>query len=192
MFEAAVDDEVVLRLLEPRHARALFNLIDRNREHLGYWFPWVEQTKAAADSEAFIREGLEGFAKDDGFQTGIWLNGELVGVIGLQSVLKRFKSTEIYYWLGAEYEGRGIMTKACCYLCSYLFRELNLNRIEIRCSEPNKRSRAIPERLGFTQEGKLRRMGYTKEGLVDYLIYGLLADEWPGSNSLTPRAKMTS
>ena len=28
------------------------------------------------------------------------------------------------------------------------------------------------------QEGKLRQMGYTREGLVDYLVYGLLVDEW--------------
>lgn len=70
------------------------------------------------------------------------------------------------------------MTKACCCLCDYLFSKLNLNRIEIRCAETNTKSRAIPGRLGFTQEGKLRQMGYTRAGLVDYVIYGLLADEW--------------
>ena len=178
MFESVVEEGLVLRLLEPRHADALFSLVDRNRDHLGSWFPWAELTKTCADSEAFIRESLEQFAREDGFQMGIWLNGDLVGVTGLQYIVHQFRATEIYYWLGAEYEGRGVMTKACRYLCGYLFTELELNRLEIRCAETNIKSRKIPERLGFTLEGKLRQLGYTQNGLVDYLIYGLLADEW--------------
>lgn len=182
MFEAVVDEDegLVLRLLEPRHAEALFGLIDRNRDSLGYWFPWVEGTKTVADSRAFIRLQLEKFVKDNGFQLGIWLNGELTGTIGLNYILSQFRCAEIGYWLGSEYEGRGVMTKACRYLCGYLFDELNLNRVEIRCAETNAKSRAIPERLSFTLEGKLRQMGYTRDGLVDYFIYSLLADDWHG------------
>jgi len=132
----------------------------------------------------FIRAQLEKFAKGNGFQLGIWLNGELIGSIGLNYILSQFRCTEIGYWLGAEYEGRGVMTKACRYLCGYLFDELNLNRIEIPCAETNVKSRAIPKRLGFSQEGKLRQMGYTQNGLVDYVIYGLLADEWRGLSTV--------
>ena len=178
MFAAEIDEELVLRLLEPRHARALYSLINNNRDHLGYWFPWVEQTKTVEDSKTFIRESLEQFAKENGFQLGIWLGDDLVGVMGLQYIVHQFYVTEVYYWLGAEFEGRGLMTKACRYLCGYLFEELGLNRIEIRYAETNAKSRAIPERLGFIQEGKLRQMGYTQAGLVDYLVYGLLAGEW--------------
>lgn len=178
MFEANVEEGLALRLLEPRHAQLLFDLIDRNREHLGAWFPWVEQTRTVDDSKGFIRESLERYARDDGFQLGIWLSGELVGVVGLQGISHPLRSTELYYWLGAAYEGRGVMTKACRYLCAYLFGELNLNRVEIRCSETNAKSRALPERLGFMLEGKLRQLGYTRDGLVDYLVYGALADEW--------------
>ncbi len=177
MFEAVVEEGLVLRLLESRHAVALFNLTDRNRDHLDPWFPWVEATKTVADSEAFIRSQLERFVRDDGFQLGIWLNGKLAGVIGLNYIMKEFCCTEIGYWLGAEFEGRGVMTKACRKLRDYLFTELGLNRIEIKCAETNVKSRAIPERLGFTLEGKLRQMGYTQAGLVDYLVYSLLADD---------------
>ncbi len=59
MFSAPVDEGLELRLLEPRHAETLFNLIDENREHLGYWFPWVEATKTVENSKKFIRSGLE-------------------------------------------------------------------------------------------------------------------------------------
>lgn len=178
MFEATVEEGLVLRLLEPRHAQALFGLIDRNRDHLSRWFSWVEQTKTAEDSRTFIGAQLQSFAQGNSFDLGIWLEGKLVGSIGFHYVSHEFRCTEIGYWLSEERRGRGVMTKACRYLCGYLFHELGLNRIEIRCAETNTKSRAIPERLGFTLEGKLRQMGYTREGLVDHVVYGLLADEW--------------
>ena len=178
MFRAAVEDGLVLRLLEPRHAGALFGLIDRNRDSLGHWFPWVEMAKTVSDSETFIRESLSAFATEGVFQLGIWLNDELAGIVGLQSISQFFHSTELYYWLGAEYRGCGIMTKACRHLCSYLFDELELNRVEIRCAETNLKSRAVPERLGFTLEGTLREMGYTRDGWVAQLVYSLLKREW--------------
>ena len=178
MFEAEVDEGLILRIFEPRHAQMLFDLVDRNREHLGTWLTFVERTQTVKDIETYIHNSLEKFAKGNGFQLGIWSGGELAGVVGLNYIIQEFRCTEIGYWLGAEYGGQGIVTKACRHLCGYLFTELNLNRIEIRCSETNAKSRAIPERLGFTLEGKLRQMGYTQAGLVDYLVYGLLADEW--------------
>jgi ribosomal-protein-serine acetyltransferase len=156
MFEATVEAGLVLRLLEPRHAEALFDLIDRNRDSLGYWFPWVEGTKTVADSRAFIRSQLQSFAQGDGFQLGIWLEGEYIGNIGFGYISQEFRCAEVGCWLAAEYRGRGVMTRTCRYFCGYLFDELELNRIEIRCAETNLKSRAIPERLGFTLEGKLR------------------------------------
>ena len=178
MFSAQVEEGLELRLLEPRHAEALFNLVDRNREHLSYWLPFVERTRAVEDTEAYLQKKLEQFAKGNGFQVGVWHSGELAGLVQLHYISSRFRNTEMGYWLGADYEGRGIATKACRHVITYLFEERNLNRINIRCSEKNLRSRKIPERLGFTLEGRLRQMGYTKDGLTDYLVYGLLKDEW--------------
>jgi ribosomal-protein-serine acetyltransferase len=48
----------------------------------------------------------------------------------------------------------------------------------IRAGVDNARSRAIPERLGFTQEGVLREEGRGVEGFHDLVVYGLLEDEW--------------
>ena len=178
MFEAVVEEGLVLRLLEPRHAKALFELIDRNRDSLDYWFPWVEGTKAVADSETFIRESLSEFAKRGVLQLGIWLEGNYVGNIGFWYVSQELRCAAVGYWLAVEHRGQGVMTKACRHLCSYLFDELRLNRIEIRCAETNLKSRAVPERLGFTLEGTLREMGYTRDGSVAQLVYSVLEREW--------------
>ena len=48
------------------------------------------------------------------------------------------------------------MTRCTKALIQYVYEEYDINRIEIRMSTKNKKSRAIPIRLGFTQEGILR------------------------------------
>lgn len=177
MFEAVVEEGLVLRLLEPRHAEAIFRLMDRNRDSLGEWFPWVDTTKTVADSEAFIRFQLRSFAEGEGAQFGIWLKDEYIGTTGF-SYSQESRCAEVGYWLGADYRGRGVATKVSRYLCVYLFDQLGLNRIEIRCAETNLKSRAVPERLGFTLEGTLREMGYTRDGWVGQRVYSLLKREW--------------
>ena len=47
------------------------------------------------------------------------------------------------------------MTACTKVLIRYVFEEFDINRVEIQMSTRNPK-RAIPERLGFTQEGVLR------------------------------------
>ena len=49
----------------------------------------------------------ERFAKEDGFNAGIWLSGRLVGGVGYHYVNRDNRKTEIGYWLAASGRGRG-------------------------------------------------------------------------------------
>jgi len=49
MFSTPIRDGFELRLLEERHADEMFATIDRNREYLRQWLPWVDATKSADD-----------------------------------------------------------------------------------------------------------------------------------------------
>lgn len=183
MFAIKVDNEIELGLLEERHAQALFDLTERNREHIGEWLPWVEDVKSAEDTRSFIKGALKQFSENDGFQAGIFYKGELAGCIGYHQFAWATRRTEIGYWLGQDFTGKGIMTRAVRRLVEYAFGELGLNRVEIRCAPGNLKSRAIPERLGFTQEGILRKVGLIHDRIIDDLVvYGLLADEWSKQN----------
>jgi ribosomal-protein-serine acetyltransferase len=77
-----------------------------------------------------------------------------------------------------EFEGKGLVTKTCRALIDYAFNELGLNRMIISCATENQKSRAVPERLGFTQEGILRQSEWLRDHFVDMVVYGLLASEW--------------
>lgn len=70
------------------------------------------------------------------------------------------------------------MTRAVKALTHYAFHELNLNRVDIRAAVENKKSRSIPERLGFVNEGRLRQAEWLYDRYVDCIIYGMLAEDW--------------
>lgn len=178
MFALKVDDDLELRLLERRHAHVLFTLTTENRDHLRPYLPWVPKMTLIEQTEGFIDRALEQFARHDGFQAGIFLHNELVGMVGLHYVRWDTERTEIGYWLAEGAQGQGVATRVVQAVCSYCFTELKLGRVEIRCAEENTRSRLIPERLGFTQEGVLRRMDRLEQGWCNWVVYGLLRDEW--------------
>jgi ribosomal-protein-serine acetyltransferase len=82
------------------------------------------------------------------------------------------------YSLGAEHQGRGIVTACMRVLIHYTFDELKLNRVELRCAAENLKSRAVAERLGFTREGELRESWLIHGSFVGKVVYGMLASEW--------------
>jgi ribosomal-protein-serine acetyltransferase len=178
MFTLTIRDDLELCLLEQRHAEELFALVDENREYLREWLPWVDNNKSAVDTQAFIRSSLEQFASNGSFSGGILYQGKLAGCLGFHSINWSNRATSIGYWLGASFQGNGLMTEACRGLVKYAFNELNLNRVRIRCATANKKSRAIPERLGFKQEGTIRQAEWLYDHYVDLVVYGILASEW--------------
>ena len=160
------------------HVEEVYSVTDANREHLRVWLPWVDGVKSADDTRAFIRKALEQFARDDGFHAGVWEDGKYVGGVGFHWINRNNGFTEIGYWLARSAEGRGIMTAACRSMINHAFSIWKLNKVEIRCAGGNHRSRAVPKRLGFTEEGTLRQINKIGSTYHDIVVYGMLAGEW--------------
>ncbi len=176
MFAHRVARGTTLEMLEPRHADELFALVDRNRERLRKWLPWVDGTKSADDTLKFIRESLRRHAETGEVVAGIWHRGKLAGTIGLH--IRGEARAMIGYWLGAEFEGKGIMTLACRAMLAHAFRDLGVERVEIFAEPRNARSRAVPQRLGFKREGTLRHVARLNDRFIDHVAYSLLRGEW--------------
>jgi len=178
MFIQDVDEKISMRMLAIRDAEALFQLTDHSRDHLREWLPWVDETKTIDDSRSFIKNSFQIYAERSGLTAGIFYKGNLAGIAGFNSFDWKNKIRYIGYWLATTYQGHGIMTRAVRALTDYAFHELQLNRVDIRAAYENKRSRAIPERLGFTEEGHLRQTEWLYDHYVDHVIYGMLANDW--------------
>ena len=178
MFCIQVDEDLSLGLFEKRHAEELADLIDSSRSYLREWLPWIDFSKTTEDSEQFIQRSLEQFARNDGFQLAIHYKGKIAGIIGLHAINWSNRSTSIGYWLGEDFQGNGLMTKATAAVVRYCFEKLELHRIEIRATTGNTKSRAIPERLGFQKEGCIREGEWLYDHFVDHYVYGLLRKDY--------------
>ena len=178
MFSQRIDEDTDLRLIEPRHAEQLNALIERNLAHIKEWSAWLKDDRSIEDTRSFIRRNLTQFAENKGFGVAIWYRGEMAGQIEYNYIDPANRKTEIGYWLGASFQGKGLVTKSCRVLIDHALSELGLNRVEMHCGVENKRSRKIPERLGFREEGVVRQAGWRHDRFVDFVIYGMLAREW--------------
>lgn len=178
-----ISDTSHLRLLDEADAQELHALIEANRARLARWLPWAA-AQTFEDTLGFIRKTEEQLAGNDGFQTAIVCEGDIVGVVGYVGVDWSNRSTSLGYWLGEEYQGKGTMTEAVRALVDHALSVWELNRVEIRAAAENRRSRVIPERLGFRQEGTLREAELVDGRYLDSVVYSTLAADWRATGSL--------
>lgn len=176
--EFRISSSHVVSLPSVDDASELFELQDQNRARLRAWLPWLDQSQGPADTARMILKGLDQYSRNQGFHAVIRVDGRLAGVVGFHAVDWVHRATSIGYWLGQEFEGRGLMTRSCSALLDHAFRVWNLNRVVIRCATENRRSRAIPERLGFQVEGTRREAEWLYDHFVDLVEYSLLRSEW--------------
>ena len=174
----AVDDGVELRPLRLEDAEPLYYLVDANRARLAEWLPWVGGMQSAVDEAAFIRATHEQLGTGTGLSCVLAVDRAIAGTIGC-SINPANRSAEIGYWIASSFEGRGLVTRAARALTTFLVTDLGLHRVAIRAVTANARSRAIPERLGFTHEGTQRHAEILNGDFFDLEVYSMLAPEWP-------------
>lgn len=139
---------------------------------------WATEDYSIEDAETFIETSLKEFAETELPNLFIFENEELIGNVGCVRPNLPSKSVEIGYWLDKDQTGKGIMTRSCKILLDYLFKDLELNRVVLRCEPQNEKSAAIAERLGFIREGVAREVERKQDGFADLIVYSMLKKEW--------------
>ena len=181
-----IDKDLILKTLEDADAPELFALVDRNRAYLRQWLPWLDSNTSVNNTLDFIKNVQLQENNGLGFQTGIWFRGKIAGVIGFHPIDWMNRVVEIGYWLGAEYQGHGLVTRACRQLVAYAFDDFQLRRVQIRCAKGNRKSCAIIERLGFVLEGIARSAELLYGRSVDLYVYGMTDVEWKALQTHQP------
>lgn len=120
----------------------------------------------AASGDVFYLEAKEG--------------GALIGAIYLEQDSLRYgvRALGTSYYLGERYAGQGYMTEALCEVMRYVFEERNADVLSARVFRGNEASTRLLVRLGFVNEGCLRRcvMGYG--GVIyDDLVFSVLKED---------------
>ena len=176
-MEWQLDAHTTLQQLSDAHAEAMFAAIDGHRSYLRKWLPWVDGTKTILDTRQFIAFTEKQFAVSGILNMAILYKGQFAGTVGTHALDRENRSTSIGYWLAEDFQGHGLMTRSVARLVDYLFDAVKLHRVEIRAAVENRASRAIPERLGFTQEGIARESEWLYDHFVNHAVYALLEGE---------------
>lgn len=169
-----VNKNIRLETVKLSMAPVIFETINRDREYLGKWLPFVEFTRQISDTENFLQSivNQQEIKKDEVFS--IWYNGDFAGLIGFKDTDWINHKTEIGYWIGEKMQGMGIVTACVHKLIRYAFQKLKLNRVQIKVAVGNHKSSAIPKRLGFQFEGTERAGELHQYKYLDLEIYSFL------------------
>ncbi len=178
MMEFTIRDTITMQTLRPEDASNVFAVIDQNRNYLRQWLPWVDETDSPVVTENVIASWEKEWENGSGLVLGIFQGNRYIGTIGLHDMKGSNNSAMIGYWLAQSEQGGGIMTACVRTLVDYAFDSLSVNRIYIYCADANKKSRAIPERLGFMLEGMLQDGECLYGQYYDLAVYGMVRRHW--------------
>ncbi len=153
--ELDIEPGLHLVQVQPDHADSMFEYVDYPREYTGKWFPWVERTKSAEDSLAYINLMLASRNEGSEYGYGIELQGKLVGHASLRHLTTGEEEPEIGYWIASDVSGRGIMTKVADRLTKFGLDTLGLDHIIIRARPDNIASNRVAEKAGYKFRGNV-------------------------------------
>ena len=172
-----IDEQIRIELIEEKHAEAIFKMVDENRNYLRKWLAFVDHMQSVDFAKNFVKGTMSRNKDGQEFAFVIFEHDMMIGRIGVYKIDLYNSIGEIGYWIVENAQGKGIITKCCKVLMNFCFDELNLNRIEIKCSTENARSKAIPEKLHFKKEGIIRQGEQLYQHYNDLYLFSLLKSD---------------
>jgi len=154
---------------------------DLARINEGIWDPDVTEHMSIAWPEAVAqtRQFWERIrASDSNLLLAIeTMAGEFVGSVGLHGIDPRSRQAELGIWIARAHWDNGYGTDAVRVASRFGFREMNLQRLYLHVFDTNPRGIRAYEKVGFKEEGRLRRGQFMGGRYVDVILMGLLAED---------------
>ncbi len=179
MEHIRVNNYIRLEKVNLSMAPVIFSTMDKDRDYLRTWLPFVDQTIEVSDTEKFLNRIISDNENKKNEIFSIWYNEEFAGLIGFNEIDWLNRKTEIGYWLAKKMQGKGIVTACVRKLIQYGYQKLKLNRIQIKVAIGNTKSSAIPKRLGFVLEGVERSGELHHNKYFDLEVYSRLKNDIP-------------
>ena len=174
-----------LQPLRRRDAAEWSRLRLDNEDWLRPWEPSAPQAWTLRHSPASYRAMRRVLAQRARLGTSlpfaIRVEGRLAGQVTLDNIVRgALRSGYLGYWIDRSVAGRGLGSLAVALVCDHAFGAVGLHRVEADIRPENGPSQRLVERLGFHQEGLLRRYLDIDGDWRDHLAYALLAEDLPG------------
>jgi RimJ/RimL family protein N-acetyltransferase len=163
-----------------------------SKEHLLPFMPWAAEEPQTVDQKVELtRRFRSRFDSGEDYVYGIFNPDEsrVLGGTGLHTRIKG-NALEIGYWLHKDFINQGLITESTAALTKVAFELYHVERLEIHCSVQNHASSAIPRKLGYTHEATRRGLAYANGRNTDSMIWTLLADEYPNTDSIAAKIRV--
>lgn len=105
-------------------------------------------------------------------------DSQIVGMIYISQVDFKNQKCSTGIKIGGGYRGNGYAYDAIKALVSYLFCEMNFNRVEAKILEYNIPSQELYKKCGFILEGRLRKTIFKSGCFRDQLLFSILKEEF--------------
>jgi ribosomal-protein-serine acetyltransferase len=156
----------------------MFEVVDKNRNHLLPWLIWVEKTTTPEDTYDFIQATNLDWDNKKGADYAIYFDKKYIGNIGVMDIKNKHESCEIGYWIDQNFASKNIMTK-CVQAIENEFFNRGINRIVIRADVDNISSNRVAEKHNYVLEGMQRQSDtFTNGEHRDVKMYSKLRHEW--------------
>ena len=160
------------------------------REHLEPWEPSGEgdwTLRHAIAAWPALCSGLRSEArKGRMLPYVIELDGRFCGQLTIGNVTHgALRSAWIGYWVSRSATGGGVATGALALGLDHCFGAVMLHRVEATVRPENAASRAVLAKVGFREEGLLRRYLEVDKGWRDHLLMAITVEEVYGSVAST-------
>lgn len=165
------DDDVMIGLVDMAMDKDVFKLVQDNRQMLGKWFPWVDSMKTIEDERAFIEFAQLEYEKKNLMACVIVVNGVIAGMIDLHNIDLKNLVAEIGYWLGTDFQHRGLMHICVDKLCRYSFNQMGLKEIKLLARPGNQASRHVAEHCDFELVSEIPAVHIVGQNDNDWVIY---------------------
>ena len=165
--------------------------LDSSLDHLRPWEAWARgEPQPLEEKVKLLRKFRGNFDLGQDFVYGIFASdeAEVVGGTGLHTRLGA-GALEIGYWIRESRVRAGFATEATAALTRVALEICGVDRVEIRVEPANERSMAVPRKLGFAEEARLRRRLPAEEGEEprDAVIFTLFRDELANAPAASAR-----
>ena len=175
-----VDPAIALRPWNPADAPALMEAIAESAGDLGPCSPWWHPKFDESDALAFIEGTIQARPKGEAHELAIIAgtgDGErILGSCGINEIKALHGVANMGYWVRSSETGKGIASAVVRQLASWVFGNMDLNRLELVIATGNPASKGVAEKAGGNFEGLQRQRLLLHGTSHDALMYSICRD----------------
>ena len=171
------EEDIQLRAVEVEDWEVVYNW-NRDADKVMH-FDRIQFPPSKAGTKKWLEKQVEKNGKGDEFA---WIiedsESNPIGIANTFFVDQRAGSFYYGIAIDSEHRQRGFASKAIRMILRYYFTELRYQKCTAIVYDFNEPSMRLHESLGFVEEGRLRRMGHVGGKYHDFIMYGILAEEF--------------